>query len=362
MLSRRVTLRDERIRSEVGRADALFANLEVPLTDRGHPADKAIAFRSPPNLARELAELGIDVVTVANNHALDYGIEGLRQTRRVLEEAGVACVGAGENISEAFEATTLEVAGRQVAFVGMACTLPTGYAASEVRPGLAPVRVMSEFLIDPVTIGEQPGMAPYVRTSALEGDVDRACAAVHRAAGWADIVVVGIHWGVPNGWVAEFQDEIAEYQRPLGRALADAGADLVVGHHPHCLHAIETAGRACILYSTGNFLFHTMSVDNGLALSRAYPPYRLDSLSGRRSRESAMFRAEISGGGISALKVLPVLLDDDGEPQSLAGDEALVVLEDLAKRSGALDTTLQVDGEIGSVTLNASERAVGGRK
>lgn len=334
---------DPAIRHAVGQADIAFANLEVPLTDRGYPADKTICFRSPPRLAEDLAGAGFDIVTLANNHALDFGIDGLRQTLDTLRSAGVRVVGAGENAREAFRDQRLDRNGVTISFLGMACTLPPGFVASDTRPGTAGIRVVSQFVVDPPALDEQPGMAPFVRTWAVPDDVRLACDAVKRAKARADVVVVAIHWGVPLGWVAAFQDPLAEYQRPLARALAESGADLVVGHHPHCLHGVERRDRTWILYSVGNFVFHTLGPDQ-LSLSRPYPPYRLDSLSSRQARESALFDITLSDGSVDRIEVRPVLLDDTGEPYVLAGDEAGAVLDRLDGWCGPLGTAVSADG------------------
>lgn len=323
-------------------ADLVFANLEVPLTDRGYPADKAIAFRSPPELASEFSRLGIDVVSIANNHGLDFGPEGLLQTLEVVRGAGTAIVGGGVNAEDAFRPAIFTRGGLKVAFIGIACTLPPGYGATAVRPGIAPVRVMSQFVIDAVSLDEQPGCAPYVRTWALEDDVAAACSAIRRARREADLVVVGIHWGVPNGWVAQFQDALAEYQRPLGRTLVEAGAHLVVGHHPHTLHGIERHGGGWILYSIGNFLFHSVA-GPGLTLSRTYPPYRLESLQGREAAESAIFTVQLSGAGVEEIALTPMIMNGQGEPELLYGDEARTVLERVDRLSRPLGVAISME-------------------
>lgn len=334
---------DPGVQRLLGESQLVFANLEVPLTNRGYPADKAITFRSPPELASELRHFGFDVVTIANNHALDYGPEGLLQTLDVVRGADVAIVGGGRERNEALAPAFFEVGGLRIAFLGLACTLPPGYAASEQRPGIAGIRVISQFVVDAVSLDEQPGMAPFVSTWTLEDDVAVACDAIRAARRQSDLVVVGIHWGVPNGWVARYQDVLASYQLPLGHALVDAGADLVVGHHPHCLHGIEQWGRGWILYSVGNFLFHSLGEGSALALSRPYPPYLLESLSGREAKESAIFTVRAGSTGVEQLEITPVLLDDSGEPRLLRGDDARRVLERVDALSRPLGVSLDID-------------------
>ncbi|WP_171072481.1 CapA family protein [Streptomyces sp. DASNCL29] len=101
------------------------------------------------------------------------------------------------------------------------------------------MRVEQAYEFDGVLIEEQPGTVPYVRTRAREADVVRAEEAVRRAKELAATVVVAVHWGVPWCYLPSNQGPLAGYQQPLGRRLVDAGADLVIGHHPHCLHPVE---------------------------------------------------------------------------------------------------------------------------
>jgi poly-gamma-glutamate synthesis protein (capsule biosynthesis protein) len=100
--------------------------------------------------------------------------------------------------------------------------------------------------------------------------VARACEAVADTKRRADLVIVAIHWGVSFGWLPLNQSELCTYEQPLGRALIDAGADAVIGHHPHVLHGIETYCKRPIFYSVGNFLFHRHSSSRGRG---SYPPY-----------------------------------------------------------------------------------------
>jgi hypothetical protein len=264
----------------LGEGDVAFVNLEGPLTDRGAAADTVAWVRGDRSLAAEIGAAGIGVATVANNHAADFGLEGLAETIAALSEAGVRAVGGGPDLDAALAPAVADAGGLRIAFVGLSATLPNGCAAGDGRPGIAPVRVISRFVVDPVVIEQNPGMAPYVETVARERDVERACAAVAAARDAADVVVAGVHWGVPAGWSARFQSELADYQPPLGRALIDAGADAVIGHHPHELHGIELHRGRPIVYSLGNFLFHAL-ISGELALTRPYPPYDFASLRNR---------------------------------------------------------------------------------
>jgi poly-gamma-glutamate capsule biosynthesis protein CapA/YwtB (metallophosphatase superfamily) len=143
----------------LGEADAAFVNLEMPLCEGGRPADKLINLRAHPSVAHELADAGVRVASVANNHALDFGPEGLRDTLRHLDAAGIRTVGGGETIDHAFVPALLEIGGTRVACLGMATTLPPGFAAGPAWAGIAPVRVTTSVVVDAPSLDEQPGMS-----------------------------------------------------------------------------------------------------------------------------------------------------------------------------------------------------------
>ncbi|MGH3328241.1 MAG: CapA family protein [Streptomycetales bacterium] len=272
--------------------DAAFVNLELPLTRSRAAADKMIRFRADPDRAADLAAAHITVATVANNHAFDYGPQGLSDTLAALRAHGVRAVGAGDDLDAALAPCFVDAGGVRMALLGITSTLPNGCGAGVDRPGVAPVRVLSRFVVDPVTIDEDPGISPLVETTAVGEDVRAVTRAVERAKRHADAVVVACHWGVPYGWVAQYQGELATYQQPLGRALIDAGADAVIGHHPHVLHGVEMHRGRPIFYSVGNLLFHAFPRG---AVGRSEPLYSLASLHGEINRYGAIARLHWDG-------------------------------------------------------------------
>lgn len=254
---------DSRLVGMFRSADVTFANLEAPLTARGAPAEKAATHRAPTVSAEWLKTLGITAVTVANNHCLDYGLEGLSDTLAALDAAGISHVGAGATAENALAALLVPSEHGTLALLGLSASLPPGFAASEHRPGVAPLRVLQQVALDPALAAEQPGMAPYVHTAVHGPDLEAACAAVRAARGSADLVVVAVHWGIPHGFAASSYGQLADYQGPAGRALIDAGADLVIGHHPHVVHPIEIYSGGLIAYSVGNLMFHNWAQFGG---------------------------------------------------------------------------------------------------
>jgi poly-gamma-glutamate synthesis protein (capsule biosynthesis protein) len=331
--------------------DLVFANLECPLTSRTAPADKVVAFRSPPDLAHDVREAGVDVVTLANNHMYDQGVDGMFDTLDALREANVEAVGAGRDLSSALAPAVLSSGGVRVAFVGVAATLPLGSAAAADRPGLAPVRVTTSYVQDAAGLEETPGIAPFVETRAWQGDVDAVCAAVAAAKRGADICAVGIHWGVPNGWVAQFQDPLATYQRPLAASMIGAGADIIVGHHPHVLHGIEMIDGRPVFYSLGNFVFHTLRVGTQPVLRRPDPPYSWRSLRSKANLDSAIVVLTLEPGRIAGIEVVPVLINAVGDPELASGDDAARIVTAMADMSAPMGVRLVTTGLRGRIDV-----------
>jgi poly-gamma-glutamate synthesis protein (capsule biosynthesis protein) len=213
---------DEGYRIEISGADIFMANQEFPFSSRGSAApDKQFTFRLPPSRVSLMNEIGVDIVALANNHSLDYGTDALVDTCTALDGAGIRYVGAGPDMNRAKQLEKIEVNGKAIGFL----------AASRVYP-------------DPnwVANSKKPGMVSgYDPTILLEE--------IKKAKEICDYVVVYIHWGV------ERDEKPQEYQRVLGKQIIDAGADLVIGSHPHVLQGIEYYNGKPICYSLGNFIF-----------------------------------------------------------------------------------------------------------
>ncbi|MFE7357955.1 CapA family protein [Streptomyces sp. NPDC057543] len=215
------TLVSTGVRKALAEADLFVLNLECCVSDRGHrwpDPRKAFFFRAPSDAAKVLAELGVDCVTLANNHALDYGFDAMADTRTLLVGAGVHTVGAGANARAAREFAVLEAGGVRLAVVGVT-DHPEEYAAGESSPGVAWADLNA-------------GVPGWLTES------------VGRAAAEADVVLVTPHWG-PN--------MTSRPPRRISAAapeLLAAGATLVAGHSAHVFHGI--ADR--ILYDLGDFV------------------------------------------------------------------------------------------------------------
>jgi poly-gamma-glutamate capsule biosynthesis protein CapA/YwtB (metallophosphatase superfamily) len=263
----------------------VIGNLEGPLTHRGNKeADKQYIFRSPPTeVARALQSAGFDVVSLANNHSLDYGVEGMEDTIDSLAGVGILHMGAGNNSREARAPVFVPVGNQMVAFLAYSLTFPESYWATTKRPGTA--------------FGHEAHIVADVKT----------------AREFADVVVVSFHWG------QESKIELREYQTRLGRAAIDAGAQAVVGHHPHILQGVERYKGGVILYSLGNYTFGSFS---------------------QKARVSAIAHLHFTGSRLSKVRLHPInVLNVDVlfQPQPLNGkaaDDVVATLQQLASKQG----------------------------
>jgi len=207
-------------------ADIAFANVETPVMTepdsfRVHPR---LTFRADPARAKELARAGFDVVSLANNHVHNLGGGGAPQSRMHLQAAGVASAGAGIDPIEAFRPAIQRAGGLQIAFLAFTVW-------HNARPPVAP-----------------DGAVAHLTEADLLLKVPGAVRAARAQLG-VDFVVVSVHWGI------EFEAHPTAKQVTAAHALVDAGADLILGHHPHVVQDFELYHGAVIAYSLGNFVF-----------------------------------------------------------------------------------------------------------
>ena len=203
-------------------ADLVFGNLETPIAPVIGQPGRPYLFNAPQDLPEALNRSGFTVLSTANNHAYDQGAPGLRETLTRLEAAGLVSVGSGKDRLQAMRPRILERHGIRIAFLAWT----------------------DLFNLD----HNRKGRGPWV--NAL--DPDQACEAVRAAKAQADVVVVSVHWG------KEDQHDPTPRQREVASRLFEAGADLILGHHPHVLQPLEVAGspdrRTAVAYSLGNFI------------------------------------------------------------------------------------------------------------
>lgn len=275
---------------ELRRADIALGNLEAPLTVRGEEfKGKKFRFRASPKAAAAMKRAGFSVVTLANNHIMDFGETGLLDTIRGLDREHLHCAGAGNNLAMARRPAVVERNGAKVAFLAYSLTQPLEFFAGESRAGTA------------------PGYSRYFRE-----DIIKARSA-------ADYVVVSFHWG------GEGLSAPRQYQVEAARSAIDAGADVIIGHHPHVLQGIERYGRGVIFYSLGNFAFGSMS---------------------RHAASSVMARITLDGG-VREVEVLPLnVLNAEVrfQPEIMKGARGKKVVADLNALSRQLMTRIVAEG------------------
>ena len=215
-------------------ADICMINNEFPYTDRGEALpEKAFTFRANPQYASYLRDMGVDVVSLANNHAYDYGEISLRDSIDTLDSVGVAYVGAGVNLDEAVKPVTFVVNDLRIAI--LSATQIERYPDSDT----------------PGATADSPGVFRCL-------DVTRLLEEVAKARAENDFVIVYIHWG------SESTDQPDWGQLEQAPQIAEAGADLIIGDHPHVLQGITYCGDTPVFYSLGNYLFNSKSQDTCL--------------------------------------------------------------------------------------------------
>jgi poly-gamma-glutamate synthesis protein (capsule biosynthesis protein) len=284
-----------RVASLLARADVTVGNLESPLSWRGtRNEQKDVTFRGDPRGVEGLALAGFDFLSLANNHVLDYGPDALEDTIALLDERGIGHAGAGADRSAAWRPAVVERSGARVAFLSFTHILPVGFIATDARPGLARGR----------------------------GNMDAVCEAIREAKRENDYVLVSFHWGV------EYQDDCNAEQVRDAHAAIDAGADMVLSHHPHVIQAVERYKGRLIAYSLGDFVFDHYS---------------------RKTGEAFVLEAELGPDGVGAARIVPVYLDTDGRPGVVTGEAARTILERLRAISAKRGTTVVLRGDTAEV-------------
>ena len=259
---------------ELDRADVTMVNLETAVTTRGTPAPKQFHFRAPATALRALAAGGVDVATMANNHAADYGDQGLADTVAAIATSPIPVIGIGATATQAYAPYTVTVNGVRLAII----------AASQVRDWTLAAHT--------ATAGS-PGIA-----SAYS---DRLVAAVEAARRRADVVVVYLHWGI------EYDTCPSGDQRALADTLAKAGAAAVVGTHAHVLQGAGWRGDGVyVAYGLGNYYWW-----------RSF---------GNEQDDNGVLTLTFDGGRVTAATFRPTHLDDRGVPLVATGAQRARIL------------------------------------
>jgi len=289
-------------------ADLVVAGLECAITTHPVPwtrTPKVFHFRAPPQAIEVLRAAGVGLVSLANNHTLDFEVQGLLDTIAYLDAAGVAHAGAGRNHTEACRSAVVEAAGIRIGMVAFTDNEP-GWAATSDQPGTNYIAIRLD----------APTLEP----------VEQAVATA-RAQG-AQVVILSLHWG-PN-----MRQRPPEHFRQFARAMLDRGVSLVYGHSAHLFQGVEVFQEKPILYDTGDFL----------------DDYAVDPV--RRNDQSLIFFADVDAQGVRALRLVPVRLGYTVVNRAVGADLEAICRR-MRARSAELGTHLERVGAMLCINLRS---------
>jgi poly-gamma-glutamate synthesis protein (capsule biosynthesis protein) len=283
------------VANHLATADITVGNLESPLSANGSPwPGKDVHFRGDPRGIEGLKTSDFTFLSLGNNHILDYGAEALMDTVASLDLAGIGHAGAGIDRAAAWKPAVATYGDTTVAFLSFSHILPAGFVSTKDKAGLAAGRT----------------------------DMSAVTEAIREAKAGHDYVIVSFHWGV------EYVDDANGDQVRDGRAAIDAGADMVLSHHPHVIQGIEFYNDGVIAYSLGDFVFDHYS---------------------RKTGEAFILEAELGPHGVAEVRAVPVYLQSIGQPKVVAGTEATAILQRLGRISSPHGTTVKIENDIGRV-------------
>ena len=301
-------------------ADLRFAQVERVYSERGalQVHSGGAHSRVKPHMASIFADNGFDVVSVASNHAMDWGEDALLDSIELLRGKGLQVVGAGRNLREARRPAVVERNGVKIAFLAYCSVLHKGYAAGPKSAGVAPLRAHTYY----EAFDYQAGVPPRVVTVPYEEDLAGMVEDVTEAKRTAHVVVLSVHWGI------HFMPRlIADYQVTVAKAAFQAGADLILGHHAHAPKAIGVYGGKTCFFSLSNFMMSSTAKSPekaaefektyGVKLDPDYPNLAY----GADGKRSLIAKAVLTRDGVSRVSFLPALIDRKLRPEVLrAGD------------------------------------------
>lgn len=298
----------QKIREDLFKYDFVFGNLETPVTDRGYIfVSKAYNFRLSPRLALCIKDLKLDVVSVANNHLMDYGVTGMEDTFEFLDRNNILYAGGGSTLAEARRPARLS-RGDTVMYVLAYCGRPPQeFYAGKKRPGIAPIDI--DVIREDIASCKTPD----------------------------NIVFVSLHWGIEQTHIPQ------PYQIRQARQIIDAGADAIIGHHPHWPQGIEVYKGKPIIYSLGNFI-------NGFI-----NPVERDNI-------GVVFN--YAGNRLEHIKVIPIAgrnRKSRFQPYILTGRDAGECLALIRSFSKQLGTDIEITGDYGFIDMMRGDVRIGMR-
>jgi poly-gamma-glutamate capsule biosynthesis protein CapA/YwtB (metallophosphatase superfamily) len=337
----------ELIKDVFAEADIRFAQCEKVYSTRGslQVHGNGHYSRQHPRLASIFTDAGFDIVSVAGNHAMDWGPDALLDTIELMNDMGIKTVGGGRTLEEARRPAYFDVGGVRVGFLGYCSVLREGYAATPTAPGVAPMRAHTYYEAQEY----QPGTPPRIVTIPYAEDLDNLCADVERVKQEADVAVVSMHWGIHI-----LPKVLADYETTVARAAFARGADLIVGHHPHVPKGIQVIDDKVCFHSVGHFMFSQPELANhvtghvggnryGVEMDPEYPrlPFGPDG------KRSLIARAELTKLGAERVSFLPVIIDTRLRPEVLTRSDGRFdeAVERIRWLSEGLPGTLSVEGD-----------------
>lgn len=289
----------EKVSHILAQGDITFGNLETPLTDSNHGLDKdrKIVLKAKPESAAALTQAGFDILSLSNNHMMDYYEKGLFDTMEILEEKGILHVGGGRNIEEARKPVIIERNGLKVGFLAytdMAELVFAGkpylsFAAGEEKSGVVPRKL--EIILEDVV--------------KLRNEVD--------------LVAVSLHWGIEESF------KIPPEQVEFAHNLIDNGVDIILGHHPHQFQGMEVYKGKPIIYSMGNFLFDQNDPEN---------------------MESFIIDLKYKGTELMEFSAIPVRILDKSYVEIQTGDKASNILARQAELCQKLGAEVKIKDDL----------------
>jgi poly-gamma-glutamate synthesis protein (capsule biosynthesis protein) len=282
----------QHLKAFLSEAEVVIGNLEFPISNSGKAWEKKkFTFRAPPQAIKGLLSGGINVVSLANNHILDYGPEALSDTLFFLKKHNISFTGAGQNLFEAREPVIKIVSGARVGILAYSLTQPESFYAGVKKSGTAPAYL-----------------------NYLKEDIKKLRKKV-------EIVIISFHWG------KEYSSQPTQYQINLAHQTVNFGADVVFGHHPHVIQGVEIYQGKLIAYSLGNFTFGSYN---------------------RGAKIGLILKLKIKNKKLNTAYFFPLLVDNfevNFAPRLLKGNPAQEALSELKKLSERFKTPLKIQGE-----------------
>ena len=339
------------VADELAEADISFAQNERHYNASDATPIGTFTEQTSPDNAAFLTSGGFDVLSFASNHCMDLGAEPMMETVEVLRGQGFKVIGVGRNIVEARRPAIIERQGTKVGFLAYCSVLRTAYEADLAKPGAAPMRAFTLYH----QTDYQPGTAPRIMTFPNQADLAALIADIEQLRSQVDVLVVSFHWGIHF-----VESVIADYQKDVAHAVIDAGADIIVGHHPHVIKGIEVYKGRPIFYSLGNFAFDmpASEVEERLAVAPgrratydawgwvytdpewsryAFPP---------SSRRTMIAQFTVEDRKVVRTRFVPLAINNRAQPEALTSPQAFEEYLTYVRRISAdegFTTKLEID-------------------